>query len=263
MLLLEPEVRHEQSEYSIGCNESAPAMVERALVLPNVRFSNPIVKFPLRLFVVLIRLGTGISFPISWSDLPKNIMAAIKFTWNMTMSPEVSELDKYRNAHGLPGHLPFVKTARIRAVHVICPGVREIDFPLFIPDFLGLYGPIVLDTAPIETADPELNEWLGRGETVIMCMGSHFHYTESQVKAVINGFLSGINHDSNTQFLWKLSNKSELESLVDEELSDARDKKRFKIVGWFEADPASIMKHPNVIAYIHHGGANSYYEAAL
>ena len=238
-------------------------MVERVLVLPNVRSSNPIVKLPLRLFVVLIRLGTGISFPVSWSDLPKNIMASIKLIWNMATCPEVSELDKYRNAHGLPGRLPLMKTARACAVHVICPGVRETDFPLFIPDFLGLYGPIVLDTAPIETADPELKEWLSRGDTVIMCMGTHFHYAESQVKAIINGFLSGINHDSNTQFLWKLSNKSELESLIDEALKDPMDKERFKIFEWFEADPASIMKHPNVIAYIHHGGANSYYEAAL
>ena len=91
-------------------------------------------------------------------------------------------------------------------------------------------------------------------------MGTHFHYTKSQAKAVISGFLSGINHDSNTQLLWKLSDKSKFESPIEEALKDPRDKERFKIVDWFEAVPASIMKHPNVIAYIHHGGASSYYE---
>ena len=96
-----------------------------------------------------------------------------------------------------------------------------------------------------------------------MCIGTHFHYTESHVKAVISGFLSGINHDSDTQLLWKLSDKSRFEGLIEEALKDPRDKQRFKIVDWFEADPASIMKHPNVIAYIHHSGANSYYESAL
>ena len=211
----------------------------------------------------LIRIGTGISFPIPWSDFLKNIMAVFSFIWNMTTSPEVVEFNKYRNTHGLPGGLPVFETSRVRAVHVICPGVREIDFPLVVPDFIGLYGPIVLDTTPIETADPELNQWLGRGETVIVCMGSHFHYTESQVKAIISGLLSGINHDSNTQFLWKLSEKSKFESLVEEALKDPRDKERFKIVDWLEADPASIMKHPNVIAYIHHGGANTFYEVVL
>ena len=238
-------------------------MVERVLVLPDVRSSNLIAKLPrLRLFVASIRLGTGISFPVSWSDLPKNIMASIGLIWNMATSPKISEFNRYRNAHGLPGRLPL-ESAPTRAVHVITPGVRETEYPMFVPDYLGLHGPIILDTTPIETADPELNQWLGRGETVIMCMGTHFHYTESQVKAIISGFLSGTNHDSNTQFLWKLFNKSKFESLIEEALKNPRDKERFKIVDWFEADPASIMKHPNVIAYIHHGGANSFYEAAL
>jgi hypothetical protein len=36
-----------------------------------------------------------------------------------------------------------------------------------------------------------------------MCMGAHFHYTESQVSAIINGFLNTVNCDSNTRFfLW-------------------------------------------------------------
>ena len=180
----------------------------------------------------------------------------------MARSPEISKCNKYRHAHGLPGRLP-IETAPTRAVHVICPGVRETDYPLFLPDFIGLYGPIVLDTVPIETADPELNQWLGRGETVIMCMGTHFHYTESQVKAVISGFLGAVNHDSNTQFLWKLSNRPRFESLIEEALGGPKDKERFKIVDWLEADLVSIMKHPNVIAYIHHGGANSFCEASL
>ena len=190
-------------------------------------------------------------------------MAGIGFVWKIARSPVISEFNKYRNARGLPGGAPIMETARARAAHAICPGVLEIDFPLVVPDSLSLCGPIILDTAPIETADPELNQWLDRGETVMMCMGTHFHHTESQVKAVISGFLSGINHDSDTQLLWKLSNKSNFEGLIEEALKDPRDKERFKIVDWFEADPASIMKHPNVIAYIHHGGANSYYEGAL
>ena len=233
------------------------------MVLPNVSSSNPITKLRLRLFIVSIRLGTGISFPVPWSDLLKNIKAVFRFLWIIVTSPEISKLNKYRNAHGLPGRLPVLDTTRTRSDHVICAGVREIDFPLVVPDFLGLYGPIVLDTTPIETADPELNQWLGRGETVVMCMGTHFHYTESQVKAVISGFLGGINHGSNTQFLWKLPDKSKFESPIEEVLKDPRDKARFKIVDWLEADPASIMKHPNIVAYIHHGGANTFYEVAL
>ena len=189
-------------------------------------------------------------------------MATLALTYRMATSPEVSELVKYRNAHGLSGWLPM-EAPYTRKVHIICPSVRELDFPLVVPDNLGLYGPIVLDTSPIEVTDPEMNQWLDGGETVVMCMGTHFHYTESQVKAVIDGFLSAVSHDSSTQFLWKLSNKAKFEHLIEEALKHQRDRQRFKIVDWLEADPISIMRHPNVIAYIHHGGANSYYETAL
>ena len=178
------------------------------------------------------------------------------------MSPEITELIKYRNAHGLPGRLPM-ESAITRATHVICSGVRETDFPLVIPDWLGLYGPITLDTTPIEVSDPGLYQWLNRGKTVFMCMGTMFRYSESQVKAVIDGFLGAVAHDSNTRFLWKLPDKSQLENLIEEALRNPRDKDRFRIVDWLESDPASIMKHPNVIAWVHHGGANSYFEGTL
>ena len=191
-----------------------------------------------------------------------NIMAALTLIWKMNRSPDLSAFNKYRNAHGLSGRLSL-GSCICRAAHVISPSVREIDFPLFVPDHIGLYGPIILDTTPVEVSDPELNRWLNKGETVLMCMGTHFYHTESQVKAVIDGFLSAVKHDSGTQFLWKLSDKPKFENLIEEALRDPRDKERFRIVDWLDADPASVLKHPNVVAWIHHGGANSYFEGAL
>lgn len=206
--------------------------------------------------------GTGISFPVSWSDIPLNFVAALVFIWKATMSPEITELIKYRNAHGLPGRLPM-ESAITRATHIICSGARETDFPLVIPNWLGLYGPITLDTTPVEVSDPGLYQWLNGGKTVFMCMGTMFRYSESQVKAVINGFLGAVAHDSKTQFLWKLPDSLQFGSLIEEALKSPRDKDRFRIVDWLESDPASIMKHPNVIAWVHHGGANSYFEGTL
>ena len=45
--------------------------------------------------------------------------------------------------------------------------------------------------------------------------------------------------------------------MIEEALKNPRDKDRFRIVDWLEADPASIMKHLNVVACIYHGGATS------
>jgi len=210
----------------------------------------------------LISFGSGIPFPVSWRDLPINILANLTLIYKVATSPEISEISEYRGAHGLKGLLPMV-TAPTRAAHIICPAVPELDFPLVMPGNLGLYGPIVLDTNTVEIVDPELCQWLNRGETVMMCMGTHFNYSEPQAKAVIDGFLGAADHGSNTQFLWKLPNKSRFENLINETLKNPRDKERVRIVDWLDADPASIMNHPNVVAYIHHGGANSYYEAAL
>jgi hypothetical protein len=207
-------------------------------------------------------MGTGISYPISWRDKPLNIIAGILLIWGVIRSPEVKRLVKYRKKQGLPGRLPM-ESAQTNAIHIICPSVRETDFPLVVPERVGLYGSIVLDTTPIEVCDPELDRWLNRGKTVLMCMGTHFHYSESQAKAVVLGFLSAVTHDSDIQFLWKLPNRSEFEDLFGEALKDPKDKDRFRIVEWLEADPASIMKHPNVVAWIHHGGANSYFEGTL
>ena len=149
-----------------------------------------------------------------------------------------------------------------RAIHMISPGIRELDYPLFIPDTIGLYGPVVLDATPVEVADPELTQWLDRGETVMMCMGTHYHYTELQVRAVIKGFLGAVGRDSGVQFFWKLSGKDKFENLIEELLTHPKDRERFKIVDWIHADPSAVMNHQNVVASIHHGGANSYYEAA-
>ena len=207
-------------------------------------------------------MGTGISYSVSWKDLLLNIMASIALVWGLAMSPEVGRLAKYRHKRGLPGRSPMESGLK-NPVHVICPGVRETDLPVVVPDRIGLYGPIVLDTTPVGVCDPELDRWLNRGETVLMCMGTHFHYSESQVKAVVLGFLSAVGHSSDAQLLWKLPNKSEFEDFLEKVLKDPRHRDRFRIVDWLEADPASIMKHPNVVAWVHHGGANSYFEGTL
>ena len=155
-----------------------------------------------------------------------------------------------------------MNTAKSHTLHIISPGIRELDYPLFIPENMGMYGPVVLDATPVEVADPELAQWLDRGKTVMMCMGTHYHYSESQVRAVINGFLGAVDHDSGLPFFWKLSGRDRFESVLEELLANPKDQERFRIVDWIHADPAAVMNHPNVIVSIHHGGANSYYEAA-
>ena len=94
----------------------------------------------------------------------------------------------------------------------------------------------------------------------MMCMGTHFSYSESQTRSIIRAFIAGTLPTD--QVLWKTRNKAKLQHVIDEELENESVKERFRIVEWIDADPGEVMKHRNVVVYVHHGGANSYYEAA-
>ena len=146
-------------------------------------------------------------------------------------------------------------------MEVISPDIIDLDFPFTKPSNLRLYGPIVLDGAPLQDLDPQLSKWLDAAPAVLMSMGTHFTYTETQVRAVLRGFLTAL--DPKTRVLWKLPRLSSFKDIIDELLPGTEDKERFMIVDWIPVDPFSVMTHKNVVTLIHHGGANSYFEAAL
>ena len=94
----------------------------------------------------------------------------------------------------------------------------------------------------------------------MMSMGTHFHYSEAQVRNIIRGFIAGTSFTD--QVFWKLHEKAEFQHILDEELGSEQVKERFRIVDWIDADPGDFMKHSNFVACVHHEGANSYYEVA-
>ena len=135
---------------------------------------------------------------------------------------------------------------------------REVDLPFEKPANLHLCGPITNDFRPLEESDPELAAWLDRAPTVLMIMGTHFEYDAPLVRRV----LGGVGPDA--QILWKVVSGEDSESrdVFDELLVSAHDRDRVRIVAWFDAEPAAILEHENIVTYVHHGGANSYFECA-
>jgi UDP:flavonoid glycosyltransferase YjiC (YdhE family) len=174
--------------------------------------------------------------------------------------PDYKELVSYRHSHGLPGDLPMGGPSVKRSVHTFCFGLPELELPITLPPNVGLYGPVALDSTPLSKED-ELSRWLDGGKTIMMCMGTNFHYSENQVRNIVRGFLAGTS--STDQVLWKLRDLVKFQHILDEELANEQVKGRFMFVDWLNADPAEVLKHVNVVANVHHGGANSYYEAAL
>ena len=137
-----------------------------------------------------------------------------------------------------------------RSIHTFCFGIPELDFPLTFPSNVGLYGPVTLDSTPLLPED-ELSNWLDGGRTIMMCMGTHFSYSESQTRNIIRAFIAGTLPTD--QVLWKMRNKAKLQHVIDEELENESVKERFRIVEWIDADPGEVMKHKNVVVYVHHG----------
>ena len=209
--------------------------------------------------VWICSLGSGIPFPVPWSYIAKNVLIQLIFTWRSLNHPDVKELTNYRHSHGLPGKLPLVGHSVARSIHSLSFGLPELDFPITLPPNVGLYGPVTLDSTPLSKED-ELSEWLDKARTIVMCMGTHFHYSEAQIRNTTRAFVAGTSPTD--QVLWKIRNKAKYQHLLDEELENESAKERFKIVDWIDADPGEVLRHGNVVAYVHHGGANSYYEAA-
>jgi len=203
--------------------------------------------------------GSGIPFPIPWSLLFRNVMINLIFFSRLFTSPEVKELMSYRQSRGFPRSFPLGPASVSRSVHTLCFGLHELEFPITLPPMIGLYGPATLDSAPLSKED-ELSRWLDGGRTIMMSMGTHFNYSEAQARNTIRGFLAGTS--STDQVFWKLRDKAKFQHIIDEELANEPVKGRFKIVDWIDTDLGEVMKHKNVVAFVHHGGANSYYEAA-
>ena len=184
----------------------------------------------------------------------------LRMLYSYLTAREISTPVKYRNSHGIFGRLPHEVPLR-KTAEVISPDIVDLDFPLKKPSNLQLYRPIVLDGPPMRDLDPQLVEWLDAGPAVLMSMGTHFTYTKAQVRAVLRGFLIAL--DPKTRVLWKLPRHSSFNDIIDELLPGGDDKERFKVVDWIPVDSFSVMAHRNVVVLVHHGGANSYFEAAL
>lgn len=80
-----------------------------------------------------------------------------------------------------------------------------------------------------------------------MIMMSNFCCSDAQVRNTIRGFIVGTS--STDQVFWKSYSKAKSQHILDEELANEQVKKRFRT-----ADPGEVMRHKNVVTYVHHRG---------
>jgi UDP:flavonoid glycosyltransferase YjiC (YdhE family) len=201
---------------------------------------------------------------VPWSKILENIYcnwAARKRVWH----PEVQVLNQARRAHGIPDTLGSF-TPWVKDVPHICPSLPSIDLPMKIPPNVYNCGPILLSTPPIDSSDPDLLTWLKQRPTVLMVLGTHFEAYAETLREQAIGLHMLLEARPDIQVLWKLkaekvtenSGRESVNNILEEELKSGR----VRIEGWLKADPVAIMTSGHVVCAVHHGGANSYFEAA-
>ena len=128
-------------------------------------------------------------------------------------------------------------------------------------------GPIVLPIRPLSEQDPELNMWLQRKPTILINLGTLYALSSADACRIARALRQVLNGDgrSEVQVLWKLQKHPDDQHDV---FSDAigtletfvKDG-RVKVVSWLKAEPLALLETGSIICSVHHGGANTWFEA--
>ena len=171
-------------------------------------------------------------------------------------------MTNYREEHGIGTKLPILESFRPE-VQYLCPALPELDFDLpYKPSNVTWCGPIVLASPPVSRSDPELAAWLKRGPTVLVVLGSHVFTSSDHARELAIGLRVVLDHDPTLQVLWKLRPLGNVDQTLNDILGKELASGRVRVESWLIPDPMAIMQSGQVVCSVHHGGANSWFEAA-
>ena len=222
---------------------------------------------------------SGIPFPIPWHRVPLNIFYYFYTLYTLSRDKSLrSSLQHVTKTLGRPARTlrDIVNAKGPDAPNTFVNTLPELDFPwLPCPPQVIASGPIVSRVQPISETDPELADWLSRGPTIFVNLGTHTKLTEAKAME----FATALNMSLSTmddrhpggrplQVLWKLKkagdyDTSEPGSKIYGILKDKIESDRIRITSWLVPEPLAILQTGNIVCSIHHGGANSYNEAIL
>jgi hypothetical protein len=176
-------------------------------------------------------------------------------------SSNLRRLNKYRWSQGLPGQYPCFKLYLRRPLY-LCPSLPEMDrdFKTY-PSNVVLCGPILLPSSGSLDADIGMRSWLSRLPTVLINPGTLATFDISWVEQTAFAIRRTMHQHNDFQVLWKVKLDAEAQKLVQNAIG-AEFMKRVRIEEWLATEPAELVKSGHVICSVHHGGANTFYEAA-
>lgn len=219
--------------------------------------------FLIKTNIKFLRFSTGFNYPVPWSQILENMYCY----WNAKKCqshPQAKALNQARYAHGIEGALGSF-TPWAKDVPQITPSLPAADLPMNIPSNVYDCGPILVASPPIEESDPDLLDWLQKRPTVLVSLGTHFEAYAETVKEQALGLRILLEARPDIQVLWKLKREAtsekggqdNLNAILGQEIKDGR----VRIENWLKADPVAILRSGHIVCSVHHGGANSYFEA--
>lgn len=202
---------------------------------------------------------SGFPFPLPWHLVMVNIYLLIRLNIVFLFSSKLRVMARCKKAAGLAGNSVM---ALWRAdEEYLCPSLPELESPsMLVPGNVTACGPIMVSTRPVGERDFELARWLQRHRTILVNLGSHIVSESSDALELAKAITVIVNRHHDVQVLWKLKSAvtGELKALLGPELKKTG---RVKIESWLEPDPVSLLRSGHVACSVHHGGANSFYEA--
>ncbi len=229
-------------------------------------------------------------FPLPWSLIPRNIMLNLVAGYAVLTHNGIKNITEFLRKETKSSSISLITAMELGVLSAPPPNLKilvanspDIDYPFSVlPSYVAPCGPIIRAAAPISTVDPALAEWLCRGPTVYINLGTHLKATPAEAIEMARAFKSmldradkfGEGESRPIQILWKLGRKPEAGGAepqrevyegpwkaVTDILKLELETDRVRVTDWVKAEPKSVLESGNVICSINHGGANSFYEA--
>lgn len=213
-------------------------------------------------------MSSGFPFPIPAHLILANAWILVRLGLHcFLLSPLFREIAAARKAVGLPGPVPSIGPYVSEGTHYLVPDLPALSLPLdLIPNNVTACGPIVslpLGNDDLTASGRQLLEWMGGSETamVLVSFGSHLALSNEDCIALAKGLERALKQHPRLLVLWKrkVPEDDDLAS-VTAALGDSWTEGRVKMVEWLAVDPAYLLTRPGVVAHVHHGGANAYFE---
>jgi len=179
----------------------------------------------------------------------------------MALAWAKSDTDKREPEKAEEERSPFpLRNAYTKDALNLTPAFHEMDFPFRVPNNVISCGPIVRRCQPLAVADPKLNEWL-RKPTILISLGSHVKPSEKVAVQMARAIRKMLYKYPDMQVLWKLRYNWEKSWTFQNVLGSYITAGSVLVTPWIQSDIMSVLQTGQIVTYVHHGGANSYFEA--